>query len=127
MVLRLLLVALLIVVTLPQVTWGQSQLTPADLEQAISGAARTRANNLDQVRGFFGKDYVQTALKSARIDPNQVEKAVSTLSADELSRLASRTQAIQSDFAAGALTNQELTYVIIALGAAVLVLIVVAA
>ena len=56
-----------------------------------------------------------------------MQKAVATLSPDELARLASRTNQLQRDFAVGALTNQELTYIVIALAAAVIVLIAVKA
>jgi hypothetical protein len=52
---------------------------------------------------------------------------VATLSPEELARLATKTNQIQTDFAAGALTNQQLTYIVIALGTAVLVLLIVAA
>jgi hypothetical protein len=127
MLLRLSAVALAFTLTLPQLTLGQSQITPAELEQAIINASRTREKNLEQVRSFLASDPAQSALNSARIDPNRLDKAVSTLSPDELGRLASRIQTIQRDFAAGALTNQELTYIIIALSTAVIILVIVAA
>ena len=38
-------------------------------------------------------------------------------------KLAAQTRQIQNDFAAGALTNQQITYILIALGTAVIVLI----
>ena len=44
---------------------------------------------------------------------------------EELARLAARTDKVQRDMAAGALTNQQITYILIALGTAVLVLILV--
>jgi hypothetical protein len=66
-------------------------------------------------------------LKTGKVDYQRVQKAVVTLSPDELARLASRTNQLQRDFAAGALTNQELTYIVIALAAAVIVLIAVKA
>jgi hypothetical protein len=49
------------------------------------------------------------------------------MSPEELARLAEKTNQIQNDFAAGSLTNQQLTYIVIALGTAVLVLLIVAA
>jgi hypothetical protein len=68
---------------------------------------------------------VRKALQEGRIDAGRLERAVAALDSAELAKLASRTQQIQKDFAAGALTNQELTYIVIALGVAVLILIVV--
>ena len=45
------------------------------------------------------------------------------MNSDELAKLAVQTRQVQSDFAAGALTNQQITYILIALGTAVVVLI----
>jgi hypothetical protein len=127
MLFRLFTLALAVSITLPNAALAQQPITSAELEQAILNAAGTREKNLEQVRNFLGTDQVQSVLKTARIDPQRLDKAVSTLNAEELSRLASRTQAIQNDFAAGALTNQEITYILIALATAVLVLVIVAA
>jgi hypothetical protein len=118
---------LVLTLAIPQLTFAQGQVTPSELNQAIQNAAHTRQQNIDQVRGFFSNDSVRSALKAAKIDQNRLAKAVSTLSSDDLARLSSQTSAIQSDFAAGSLSNQDLTYIVIALAAAVLVLVVVAA
>ena len=118
---------LVLTLAIPQLSFAQGQVTPSELNQAIRNAAHTRQQNIDQVRGFFSNDDVRTALKSAKIDQNRLAKVVSTLSNDDLARLSSQTSAIQTDFAAGSLSNQDLTYIVIALAAAVLVLVVVAA
>jgi hypothetical protein len=102
-------------------------VTAAELRDAVKQAASGREKNLEQVRSFFGDPKISKVLADAHIDSNRIQKAVSALSGAELEKLALRTTQIQSDFAAGALSNQELTYIVIAIGAAVLVLIVVAA
>src|SRR5262245_43479465 len=107
---------------------AQSQVVrPSELKDAIEKATVARQQNLDQVRSFFSSKPVKSVLSKASISSDRIDRAVSSMSADELAKLAQRTQRIQSDFAAGSLSNQELTYVVIALAAAVLVLIVVAA
>ena len=112
----------------PQTLLAQAQsVTTSDLRDAVKQAAAGRERNLEQVRSFFADPKVSEALGTARIDSRRVQQAVSTLDNAELAKLAARTSQIQKDFAAGALSNQELTYLIIAIGAAVLVLIVVAA
>ena len=58
---------------------------------------------------------------------SKIEKAFPQLSDEELARLALQTDKIQNDLAAGALTNQQLTYMTIALATAVIILIIVAA
>lgn len=47
------------------------------------------------------------------------------LSDDELAGLASRIDSAQTDFAGGSLDNEHITYIIIALAAAVIVLVLV--
>jgi hypothetical protein len=113
---------------IPQNLLAQGQsVTAAELRDAVKQASSGRQKSLEQVRSFFGDPKISKILATAHIDANRIEKAVSTLSGAELEKLAARTAQIQSDFAAGALTNQQLTYIVIAVGAALLVLIVVAA
>ena len=123
---RFVVFVLMIALLIPEFTSAQATVTTDELRQAVVAAAETRQKNLDQVRSFFAGKEARAALKAGKVDYVKVEKAVVTLSADDLARLADRTSQIQNDFAAGALTNQQLTYIVIALGTAVLVLLIVA-
>ena len=98
-------------------------VSPAELQQATTAVARTRQQNIANVQKFFSSEKAEKALKSAHLDPVQVKNAVPSLSNQELARLASRADKAQKDFAAGALTNQQITYILIALATAVIVLI----
>ena len=98
-------------------------VSSADLREELVAAAEARRESLNQVRDFFGSEPVRKALKNLPADTSKVEHAVSSLSDEELARLAQRTRRIQEDFAAGALSNLHLTYIVIALAAAVLVLV----
>ncbi len=98
-------------------------VSPAELQQATVSTARTRQQNIARVNKFFSSEQAQKSFKAAHLDPVQIKKAVPSLSDQELARLASRADKAQKDFAAGALNNQQITYILIALGAAVLVLI----
>jgi hypothetical protein len=95
----------------------------AELQQATVSVARTRQNNVAKVEKFFSTPQAQKALKSAHLDPVQIKQAVPSLSDQELAQLASKADKAQKNFAAGALTNQQITYILIALGTAVVVLI----
>ena len=109
-----------------QMVYAQAPVDTRDeLKQALVNSANARKENLDQVRGFFSSDVARKALTLANLDSDRVQKAVSTLSANELAKLAAQTRQIQSDLAAGALTNQQITYVLIALATAVVVLVLV--
>ena len=135
MVLRVLQVArvslvscLAVALLIPQLLQAQSTIVqPSELKNAIQKASVTREKNLAQLRSFFSSKPVRAALSKTTMKPDRVKDAVASLTPEELAKFAERTQKIQADFAAGSLSNQELTYVVIALAAAVLVLVVVAA
>ena len=115
---RFLVFTLIFSLWIPQVAAAQAAVvSPSELQQAITTAAN------DDVQAFFSSSSVRNALKAGKVDYQRVQKAVATLSPDELARLAARTNQIQRDFAAGSLTNEQLTYIVIAIGAAVIVLI----
>jgi hypothetical protein len=121
---RFLVFTLIFSLAIPALVTGQTPVvSPSELREAIAAAAKVRKKNLDDVQAFFKSEPVRAALNSSRIDHRRIDKGVATLSAEELERLAARTHRIQADFAAGALSNQELTYIVIALAVAVIVLI----
>jgi hypothetical protein len=64
-------------------------------------------------------------LTSSKADLKKVENALPHLNDEELARLAAQTEKVQADLAGGALDNQQITYIVIALAAAVVVLILV--
>jgi hypothetical protein len=99
-------------------------VSPADLQKAAVDASRTRQLNLETVRNFLSSERAEKAIRSSRMDPQQVKTAVSSLSDAELAQLASRAEKAQANFAAGDLSDRDL--ILIILGIAVLVLIIVA-
>jgi hypothetical protein len=125
---RILIISLVGVLTFATSLLASTQnhvVSPAELQQATASVARARQQNITKVEKFFSSVQAEKALKSARLDPVQIKNAVPSLSDAELARLASRADKAQKDFAAGALTNQQITYILIALGTAVVVLILV--
>jgi uncharacterized membrane-anchored protein YhcB (DUF1043 family) len=113
---------------IPSVLAAQTQaVSPAELQEAIKNSAQTQQKNRKDVEAFFSSEPARKALKAGKIDYQRVQTAVATLSPDELSHLAARANQLQQDFAGGALNNQQMTYAIIAIATAVLVLLIVAA
>lgn len=102
-------------------------VSPSDLHQQALAAAKSRQERIQSVQKFFNSDTAKKALKAARMDSEQVQDAVAQMSDAELAQLAAKTETAQKDFAAGALTNQQITYIIIALATAVLILIIIKA
>jgi hypothetical protein len=102
-------------------------VSSADLHKQLVTAAKARQENLKKVQDLFASPAAKDSLKSAQIDAKRIETGVASLSDAELARLATQADKIQKDIAAGALSNQEVTYILIALATAVIILIIVAA
>ena len=116
---------LLTIFVFPLTLQAQSHVvSPADIHNELVNATQTRQKNLEKAQSIFSSDAAKKALESARMNPEQITGAVSTLSDAELARLASRADKLEHDLAAGALTDRDL--LIIILGIAALVLIIVA-
>ena len=117
---------LVILFAVPQSLFAQAEhvVNPADLQKAAVDASRARQQNLESLRVFFSSEKAQQALKSVHADPAQMNKAIGSLSDDELARLASRVRKAQTDFAAGSISDRDLIVILVAI--AVLILIIVA-
>jgi len=123
---RLLSLCILITVfVLPTSLMAQSHVVnQADIHKELINATQTRQKNREKVDRLLSSDEALKALESARINPKQVNAAVSTLSDEELARLAARADKLDEDFAAGRLSDRDLLFVV--LGVVALVLIIVA-
>ncbi len=99
----------------------------SEIHAAAVAAGDERQDNISRLERFFTGDDAEKALQMVRLSGHQIRDAIASLDNEELARLAARAQKANSDFAAGALSNQDLTYIIIALATAVLVLVIVEA
>jgi hypothetical protein len=99
-------------------------VSPADLQRQAVATSQVRQHNLDAVQNFLSTPVAEKAMQSAKVDPQEVKTAVSTLSNEELAQLAAKADKAQADFAAGNLTERDLVLIILAV--VVLVLIIVA-
>ena len=102
-------------------------VSTADVHQALVDSANTRQTNVETVQQFFKSDVVQKTLGHQIVNAAKVEKAIPLLNDEELSRLASQCRQVESDISAGSLTNQQITYILIALATAVIILVLVVA
>ena len=105
----------------------QDHVVPlAELHRDTAAATGSRQANLNKVDRFFSSPAAEKALHSVKLDGDQVKAALPLLGDEELARLAARADRAQADFAAGVLSNQEITYILIALATAVIILVIVA-
>jgi hypothetical protein len=102
---------------------GDHVVSRAELRRELQRASATRRDDLQAVERLLRSERAGQALKSVRLDPARAIQAAALLEDEELARLAARAREAERDFQAGALSNEHLTYIVIALSAAVLVLI----
>ena len=98
-------------------------VSPSALQQATVNASRARQQNADTLQKFLSSPEAQKALESARMNPQEVNKAVSGLSDHELAQLAQRANKAQSDFAAGDIDNRDLLIILVAIAALILIIV----
>jgi len=99
-------------------------VSSGQLRKDVQKAAETRQANEAAVREMFATDRARETLKSAGVDYQKVDQAISQVSDEDLARMADRSRDVQKDFAAGRLGDRDL--IIILLVAVALILIIVA-
>ena len=107
----------------PDVLAQNHVVTPADLQKEMANATQTRQHNLETLEKFLSTPAAEKALKSARVDAQQIKTAVSTLSDDDLAQLSARADRAQADFAAGKLSDRDLIWIIVAIAALILIIV----
>lgn len=113
---------------LPQQLVAQEHVVSPDaIQQQLVHSAAQRNQNVEVLNQFLGSTSAQKTLKGAGISSAEVSNAIAQLSDQELAQLAGKANRAQQDFAAGALTNQQITYILIALATAVIVIVLIKA
>jgi Flp pilus assembly protein TadB len=98
-------------------------VSQTDIHKELVNTAQTRQQNLEKTRRLFSSNETRKSLESAQISLEKVDAAISTLSDDELARLASRADKLDQDFAAGRLSDRDLLIVIVGIAALVLIIV----
>ena len=116
--------ALLCLAGLPSRSQGQEKQHVVSLDELKKDAARpaeTRQADESAVRNLLSSESGQKTLKSADLDLQKVDKAVSQLSDEDLAKLAERSRQAQKDFAAGTLSDRDLLWIILIIVAILIV------
>ena len=96
-----------------QMRTNQHVVSLDELNKDAAEPVETRQANEAAIRHLFSSQPAQNALKSAKIDYAQVDKAVGQLSDEDVAKLAERSKQIESNFSAGSLSDRDLLVVII--------------
>jgi cobalamin biosynthesis Mg chelatase CobN len=84
-----------------------------ELSKDSARPSQTRQADEASIRELLSTEAGQKALKSAKVDYEKVDKAVSQLSDDDLAQIAQRSRQAQSDFAAGGLTSTLIVAIVL--------------
>ena len=99
-------------------------VSSVQLRKDLQKASEIRQANEAAVRELFRSEKGRETLKSAGIDYQKVDRAISQVSDEDLARMAERSREVQKDFAAGRFSDRDL--IIIMLVAVGLILVIVA-
>jgi hypothetical protein len=121
----LLILVLSLVIAFPQSLFAQDHVvSSADMQKDLQAASATRRQELAQLDEFLSTAQAQKTLQSVHVSYQQVQKAVQSLSDEDLARMSARAQQAQNDFAAGTISNRDLIWIVV--GVVVIILIIVA-
>lgn len=98
-------------------------VSPGQLRKDVQKAADTRLANEAAVREMFASDQAKETLKSAGIDYQQVDGAISQVNDEDLARMAQRSHEVKSDFAAGRLADRDLLIILLVAVAIILIIV----
>lgn len=121
--------ALILLLTLPAGSYGQAPasghvVSAKIMQKRMADSALKRQKNIETLTKFFSTPVAERAIRDAQYNPDQVRRAIPTLTDAELADLAARSTEAQQQFAAGHLTPTELALVVVALVVVVVVIIV---
>ena len=98
-------------------------VSEAELQKATTAATQARLRNIATIQQFLSSTEAQKALKTARVDPQRVTRAVAQLDDQELAQLATRASLAQADFAAGNINDRDLLIILVAIAALILIIV----
>jgi hypothetical protein len=124
------LAAVSLALILPLVSYAASDahvVSPREWREELVSQSRLRQQRIAQLNELFSSPIGKKALGAAKLEIGQVAHAAASLDDEELARLSARAAKVQADVTAGALSNEQLTYIVIALATAVFILVIIAA
>lgn len=99
-------------------------VTTQSLQQQLETSSAARQKNLETLTSFMSTPTAVKAMRDAKIDPVQVQKAIPTLSDQELTNLSARAANAQQKFSAGSLSSSMLTLIIVLIAIIIIVAII---
>jgi hypothetical protein len=98
-------------------------VSPSQLHNDVQKSAATRQANEAAVREMFTGEAGREALKSAGMDYQKVDHAISQVNDEDLARMAERSREVQKDFAAGRMGDRDLLIILLVAVAVILIVV----
>jgi len=98
-------------------------VSPGQLRTDVQKSAAARQANEAAVREMFASEAGRQALKSAGMDYQKVDQAISQVSDEDLARMAERSREVQKDFAAGRLGDRDLLIILLVVVGLILIIV----
>ena len=98
-------------------------VNPAELQREVAAAASARRHNAETLNEALSSPRTEKAFERAGIDPSRVKTAMSSLSDQELARLAARSETARNDFAAGRISDRDLLIILVGIAALILIIV----
>jgi hypothetical protein len=115
---------LLVVAVMPSQLLAENHVvSQAEIQKQAVAAGQSRQQKIDALSNYLSTSSAQKALKAAQMDPVRVKTAVASLSDEELSKLSSRADKAQTDFAAGRISDRDLLLILVAIAALILIIV----
>jgi hypothetical protein len=84
-----------------------------ELNKDAAGPGESRRANEAEIRQLFATVDGQKALKSANVEYAKIDRAVSSMSDEDVARISSRARELNRDFAGGNLSDHDLLVILI--------------
>jgi hypothetical protein len=91
----------------------QHVVSLGELNKDSAKPAETRRANEAEIRHLFATIDGQKALKTANVEYAKIDRAVSSMSDEDVARISSRAREIDRDFAGGNLSDHDLLLILI--------------
>ena len=119
---------LIVLLSYPAGLFAQSSedhiVSSQTLQQNLQASSAARQSNIQNLTSFMSTPTAVKAMRDAKIDPVQVQKAIPTLSDRELADLSARATDTQQKFSAGVLGTSMLTLIIVLVAVIIIVAII---
>jgi hypothetical protein len=98
-------------------------VSSGQLRKDVQKATQTRQADESAVRELLRSEKGREVLKSAGIDYQKVDQAISQASYEDLARMAERSRDVQKDFAAGRFSDRDLIIIMLVVVGLILVIV----